>query len=448
MAAVVPPPGALYANPLLPADFGLDAATVAAIVPNTTLVTCYAVTTGPDRNIYWVYGHMAQTATAIPLGSVAPPCCFETQQSMATSQNKTRPRQICITCGRSVSNHATATQATAAFTAHARAFPATHVTINAVIAPGVTAPLGFAATNGITAPIPATVVVPLPGPVPLAPAAPLAPVAPIGPVVAIGPNTPSIQAPAAQYKLLTDMVKINPQLVWSDTQDAHRFLIGLESILEFSPVLHAHWTTLIILMIPGQFELERSWVRTNIMTPLLSWNAAKAAFTAHFQRGDYMDGLRWLYAACRQQPQETVQEYSRRFQTISTQLGFADNDVQSIYKFISGLNDDVQHKMTSHKTSMRTVGAAPTWDFTSLVNTAQLAITIGTQPIYTQQIQTTILYINQRPQPALYLIYATKHVNKQIVNVRKSPIKLYMKKRNANITPTLKHTQQKNVEIN
>ena len=154
MAGVAPAPGALYANPPVPADFGLDAATVAAIVPNTTLASCYAVTMGPDRNIYWVYGHMIPTATAIPLGTVAPPCCFETKESMATSQNKTRPRQICIACSRSVSNHATVAQATAAFTAHAGAFPGTHVTINAPIAPGITAPPGFAAANGITAAIP------------------------------------------------------------------------------------------------------------------------------------------------------------------------------------------------------------------------------------------------------------------------------------------------------
>ena len=67
----------------------------------------------------------------------------------------------------------------------------------------------------------------------------------------------------------------------------------------------------------------------------------------HFQRGDYIDGLRRLYNDCRQQPQETTQEYSRRFQTIATQLGYADNDNQSIYRFIGGLNSDVQQKMTS-----------------------------------------------------------------------------------------------------
>ena len=239
---------------------------------------------------------------------------------------------------------------------------------------------------------------------PVAPGAPAAP-GPAAPVpvvpapvvpVAAGPNTPSQPASAAQYKILNDMVKINSQSVWSDQQDAHRFLVTLESILEFSPVDHSHWITLIFLMIPSHFELERTWVRNNIMTPLLSWNAAKAAFIAHFQRGDYMDGLRWLYNDCRQQPQETTQEYSRRFQTLATQLGYIDADVQSIYRFIGGLHVHVQQKMLAHKLSMRTVGNAPGWDFVSLSTTAQLAITMGTQHIYTPR-------PNTNTQPPLHL---------------------------------------------
>ena len=38
----------------------------------------------------------------------------------------------------------TNTQATTTFTAHAAAHPATHTTLNAAVAPGVTAPAGYA----------------------------------------------------------------------------------------------------------------------------------------------------------------------------------------------------------------------------------------------------------------------------------------------------------------
>ena len=115
------------------------------------------------------------------------------------------------------------------------------------------------------------------------------------------------------------------------------FVAGLEGLLEASPVLHAHWTGLFYHMVPGDYELERMWIKTNIMTPALSWNAAKSAFIGHFQRGDFMDGQRYLYNDCHQTQHESIQQYSRRFQILATQLGYADNDLQSIYRYICGL---------------------------------------------------------------------------------------------------------------
>src|SRR6185437_14921831 len=64
-------------------------------------------------------------------------------------------------------------------------------------------------------------------------------------------------------------------------------------------------------------------------------------------------------------------------------------DQQSIYRYIDGLHHTVQQKMISHKLSMRTIGNVPHWDFTSLTSTANLAITIGTEPIYSQRAPTT-----------------------------------------------------------
>ena len=159
------------------------------------------------------------------------------------------------------------------------------------------------------------------------------------------------------------------------------FVAGLEGLLEVSPVLHAHWTGLFYHMVPGDYELERMWIKTNIMTPALSWNAAKAAFTGHFQRGDFMDGQRYLYNECRQTQHESIQQYSRRFQTLATQLGYADNDVQSMYRYIGGLPQNTQQSLYSHKVQQRTVGGNPTWDFTSLTTTIGLAILCGTSPI-------------------------------------------------------------------
>ena len=201
-------------------------------------------------------------------------------------------------------------------------------------------------------------------------------------------NNGSAAPTSDQYKILTDMVKINPQLMWSDEQEAHRFLMGLESLLEFSPVKPTHWISLILMMVPGRYELERAWIYNNIMTPLLSWQAAKAAFVKHFQRGDYVDGRRLLYSQCNQVSGETIPEYSRRFQTLASQLHYPDSDTQTIYHYLEGLHRHIQQKLITYKVTMRTVGGDPTWDFVSLAATIALAITIGTEPIYTQHPQT------------------------------------------------------------
>lgn len=81
-------------------------------------------------------------------------------------------------------------------------------------------------------------------------------------------------------------------------------------------------------MIPGSFSLERDWVYTNIISEQFSWNQARASFTRHYQRSDYMDGRRELCGRCAKAKDETTQEYSRRFQTLATQLRYPDGNSQ------------------------------------------------------------------------------------------------------------------------
>ena len=196
-----------------------------------------------------------------------------------------------------------------------------------------------------------------------------------------GMNTPYVNPSLAQFKAITQLVSMNPEIVWSSEKEPNMFVAGLEGLLEASPVLHAHWTGLFYHMVPGDYELERMWIKTNIMTPALSWNAAKSAFIGHFQRGDFMDGQRYLYNDCHQTQHESIQQYSRRFQILATQLGYADNDLQSIYRYIGGLPKNTQQSLYSHKVQQRTVRGNPAWDFTSLTTTIGLAILCGTSPI-------------------------------------------------------------------
>jgi hypothetical protein len=187
--------------------------------------------------------------------------------------------------------------------------------------------------------------------------------------------------------MLTNMVKVNTTSVWSADIEAHQFVTGLELILRGSPVRNEYWTALILLMIPGSFSLERDWVFTNIISQQLSWNQARAVFTRHYQRSDYMDGRRELYGRCAQAKDETTQEYSRRFQTLATQLRYPDNDSQCVHQYLKGLPSWLQKKMLSHKSNMRTLAAVPVhdWDFASLSVTISLAIMFAAEPQVVQR---------------------------------------------------------------
>ena len=403
-----PAAGALYTAPPIPADFA--AYPPAAAVQAPILSSCYAVTTGPDRHLYWVYNGMGSSATAITT-PVTPPCCFETQESMAISQNKTYPRQRCGLCHQSVARHMTAGQATTAFVSHANTFPATHVTLNTPIPIGILAPAGYASVNGIVAPIAAPIFPPVPAPAVASVAVPaLAPmqapalgigVAPLAvPIIPAAPADPR-DLPSSisvtdipSYQMLTNMVKVNTTSVWSADVEAYQFITGLEVIIRGSPVRHEYWTALIMLMIPGSFPLERDWVYTNIISQRLSWNQARASFIQHYQRSDYMDGRRELYKRCTQTKDETTQEYSRRFQTLATQLRYPDNDSQAIHRYLQGLPPWLQKKMSSHKSNMRTIAAVPVldWDFTSLSVTISLAIMFAAEPqVVQRKVDTTPL---------------------------------------------------------
>jgi hypothetical protein len=378
MAALAPLAGELYATPPIPVDFAANP--LAAAVPTLVLASCHAVTSGPDRHLYWVYNGMGTTATAITT-SVTPPCCFETRNSMALSQGKTALRQRCVLCNQSVSRHMTSAEAISAFNAHAVAFPATHATLNIPLPIGTVAPPGYTSAHGTTAPI---VVPPLPIAPPVVPSSSVIPVLPALPALLDPRDTQSAISvnDVSSYQMLTNMVKVNTTSAWSADMEAHQFITGLEHILRSSPVRNEYWTALIQQMIPGSFTLERDWVYINIISQQLSWNQAKAAFTRHYQRSDYMDGRRELYGRCAQAKDETTQEYSRRFQTLATQLMYSDNDSQSIHHYLKGLPPWLHKKMLSHKSNMRTLATVPVhdWDFASLSVTISLAIMFAAEP--------------------------------------------------------------------
>ena len=348
--SVAPAPGDIYNinNPPFPSDFnGMG-------VANGILATCYAVTAGPNRNLYWIYDDMKSSDAAIQT-NVACGTCFETRDSIAVSQQRTALTDACATCHRTIGTHMTATQATAAFATHATSFPVTHMRIIAPLAVGVSPPPGMASALGIVAPIPAAGVA-------AAPAAALA----------VTANTPSTQANREDYKLLISMAGHRDK--WSSTKSiAHEFISKLETALRQSPISAVHWIYFLPLMVSEHDRNMQDWIEATITTPNLSWNAAKAVFISHYERADWMDSLRIKYQACVQQPHELVQKYTDRFSALMRHLSISDSDKLNVQHYMNGLRSAIFVRLTEHRSDMRNLplgggnAAAPnpSWDYES-----------------------------------------------------------------------------------
>ena len=339
--SVAPAPGDVYNNPPIPTDFAGMGVTPGIIG------TCLAVTSGPDRNIYWVYDDMKSSDTAIQT-PVSRGVCFETRDSIALSQRKTVPTDTCSTCRHTLARHMTAAQATTAFSTHAAGFPAAHARITTVPALGVIHPPGTAAVLCIIAPIPAAGV---------AAAARLA----------VTSNTPSLQANREDYKLLVSMASHRDK--WSTTKSiAHEFISKLETALRQSPISAVHWIYFLPLMVSEHDRNMQDWIEANITTPNLSWNAARAVFIKHYEHEDHRDTLLIKYKACVQGPHELVQKYTDRFSALMRQLNFGDADFLNIAHYMNGLRTPIYTKLIEHRSDMRNLplpNGAAAWDFVS-----------------------------------------------------------------------------------
>ena len=348
--SAAPAPGDVYDinNPPFPSEFnGMG-------VTNGILATCYAVTAGPNRNLYWVYDDMKSTDSGIQ-ANVPRGTCFETRDSIAISQRRTMLTDNCSTCHRTIGTHMTASQATAAFGNHAAAFPATHARVIAPLVPGVAPPSGMASALGIHAPIPAAGVA-------SAPAA----------ILAITANTPSSSANREDYKLLISMASHRDK--WSSTKSiAHEFISKLETALRQSPISAVHWIYLLPLMVSEHDRNMQEWMEATITSPNLSWNAAKAVFIAHYARADWMDSLRAKYTECVQGPHELVQKFTDRFSALMRHLSIGDTDKLNIGRYMAGLRSVIQTKLIEHRSDMRNLPLSgpnaaapnPSWDFDS-----------------------------------------------------------------------------------
>ena len=93
------------------------------------------------------------------------------------------------------------------------------------------------------------------------------------------------------------------------------------------------------------------------------------------------------YLQCVQRHAESTLQYSYRYQVLVSQLGYLDDDPVIIQRYIDGLSTPTQLQLILYKRSMRTMGVTciPTWEFSSLTATANLAVTMSSEPNYSPQ---------------------------------------------------------------
>ena len=124
---------------------------------------------------------------------------------------------------------------------------------------------------------------------------------------------------------------------WNKNSVCSTFLESITLLLPTSGIIENDWPN-ILLYVMNNDVISARWITDNIITAKLSWKEACAIFTTHFQTSDYSITLEKEFYACKQQKHETVQSYADRLTSITTQLGYKDDNVLVVRHFLNFLN--------------------------------------------------------------------------------------------------------------
>ena len=151
-------------------------------------------------------------------------------------------------------------------------------------------------------------------------------------------------APAAVSNIFRDVVKTLPKWKAGESTSSH-FLKRTAQILTGGNIPQTEWTRLLLLQIDDTNESD--WVKNNIITPDLDWDAAIPVFSGHFDVFNVKDKLESDYESCKQfsKNKETVQHYSDRFLALCSELNIVDTDNRAITHFTNGLSYHIRNKL-------------------------------------------------------------------------------------------------------
>ena len=186
------------------------------------------------------------------------------------------------------------------------------------------------------------------------------------------PADPSVGA--GNTSLFTKLMKISTQLPkWNKQTVCRTFLEKVSLIMPNSGVPSEKWNLVFRHLLSDDISALR-WVTANVIDKALDWEASRVAFTTHFQSSDHGETLKMEYQACKQGRQESVQSYSDRFTNLLEQLGFVEDDPQTIMQFTGNLHTDIQIEFK--RSVMQSRQTAPTFAIDTLHKAIQLGIEI------------------------------------------------------------------------
>jgi hypothetical protein len=192
---------------------------------------------------------------------------------------------------------------------------------------------------------------------------------------------PSVASTRQINKDLRDIAKnLGNDLMWKSTLVAHEWMDSIQMALEQTHIEAFHWIYILNLLIPytSLYKNTQTWVKKNIVDPHLPWINAKILFIAHFGRADWADGRQAALARCKQGANESVQYFSDRYLSLSTEIGLQDTDKLNLSNYMNGLHKHIHRELIRLRTDRRVNGPA-NYDFTSLEDIVATAITLDVQ---------------------------------------------------------------------
>jgi hypothetical protein len=178
------------------------------------------------------------------------------------------------------------------------------------------------------------------------------------------PRAPSAPTTAV-LKRLSDM---SPK--WSKSAICRTFLERVELVLQ--PAADngecdkAFWSMVLVTLMPADDVSSATWIRKHIVDTKLDWDAAKVAFTAHFELCSRSVTLKKEYRQLKQGKTETVQAFADRFVDLVAQLGLQPDHELVIDHFVDNLSDYINRKYEEHVLNRQMLLDDPTFRFTQL----------------------------------------------------------------------------------